>query len=34
MNRSRGIALVVALVAIAVLPNFLKSYGVYLMTLF
>ena len=34
MNRNRAIALVVALVAIAVLPNFLKSYGVYLMTLF
>ena len=34
MNRTRTIALVVALVAIAVLPNFLKSYGVYLMTLF
>lgn len=34
MNKNRAIALVVALVAIAVLPNFLKSYGVYLMTLF
>ena len=34
MKRSHAIALVVALVAIAVLPNFLKSYGVYLMTLF
>ena len=34
MKRSHALALVVALVAIAVLPNFLKSYGVYLMTLF
>ena len=33
-QRNHAIALVVALVAIAVLPNFLKSYGVYLMTLF
>lgn len=34
MNRNRTLALVAALVAFAVLPNFLKSYGVYLMTLF
>jgi branched-chain amino acid transport system permease protein len=34
MTRNRAIALAVALVAFAVLPNFLKSYGVYLMTLF
>src|SRR5205814_7930934 len=34
MSRNRAIALAVALVAFAVLPNFLKSYGVYLMTLF
>ena len=34
MTRRVAVALVVALVAIAVLPNFLKSYGVYLMTLF
>ena len=34
MSRNRCIALVVALVAFAVLPNFLKSYGIYLMTLF
>src|SRR5882724_2858129 len=34
MNRNRILALVAALVAFAVLPNFLKSYGVYLMTLF
>lgn len=34
MNKYRAIALVAALVAFAVLPNFLKSYGVYLMTLF
>ena len=34
MSRNRVIALVAALVAFAVLPNFLKSYGVYLMTLF
>ena len=34
MNKYRTIALVAVLVAFAVLPNFLKSYGVYLMTLF
>jgi ABC-type branched-subunit amino acid transport system permease subunit len=34
MSRKHVLALVVALVAVAVLPNFLKSYGVYLMTLF
>lgn len=34
MNRTRVLALVAALVAFAVLPHFLKSYGVYLMTLF
>jgi len=34
MNRSRFLALAAALVAFALLPNFLKSYGVYLMTLF
>jgi branched-chain amino acid transport system permease protein len=34
MTRNRMLALVAALVAFAVLPNFLKSYGVYLMTLF
>jgi branched-chain amino acid transport system permease protein len=34
MSRNRAIALVVALAAFAVLPNFLKSYGIYLMTLF
>ncbi|HET7096582.1 MAG TPA: branched-chain amino acid ABC transporter permease [Casimicrobiaceae bacterium] len=34
MTRPRLVALVVALVAIAVLPSFLKGYGVYLMTLF
>ena len=34
MNRSRAVALVAALVAFAVLPGFLKGYGVYLMTLF
>ena len=33
-NRNRTIALMAILVALAVLPNFLKSYGVYLMTLF
>ena len=34
MSRKQVVALVVALAAAAVLPNFLKSYGVYLMTLF
>jgi branched-chain amino acid transport system permease protein len=34
MSRPRLILLVVGLAAFAVLPNFLKSYGVYLMTLF
>ena len=34
MNRKHCAALALGLVAIAVLPNFLKSYGVYLMTLF
>ena len=34
MNKNRVVLLVVALVALAVLPNFLKSYGIYLMTLF
>src|SRR5215470_18188434 len=34
MSRKGCIVLAVALVAVAVLPNFLKSYGVYLMTLF
>jgi branched-chain amino acid transport system permease protein len=34
MSRKHVLALVVALIAVAVLPNFLKSYGVYLMTLF
>jgi branched-chain amino acid transport system permease protein len=34
VKRSHALALVAALVAVAVLPNFLKSYGVYLMTLF
>ncbi len=34
MNRTRTFGLVAALIAFAVLPNFLKSYGVYLMTLF
>ena len=34
MTRRQALAFVVALVAVAVLPNFLKSYGVYLMTLF
>ena len=34
MKRSHALALVAMLVALAVLPNFLKSYGVYLMTLF
>ena len=33
MNNAQRIALTVALVAIAALPPFLKSYGVYLMTL-
>ena len=34
MSRKRVLALVVVLVGVALLPNFLKSYGVYLMTLF
>jgi len=34
MSRKHCAALAIGLVAIAVLPNFLKSYGVYLMTLF
>jgi len=34
MSRNRLLALVVALVVVAILPNFLKSYGIYLMTLF
>ena len=34
MSHKQALALVIALVAVAVLPNFLKSYGVYLMTLF
>jgi branched-chain amino acid transport system permease protein len=34
VKRSHAIALVATLVAFTVLPNFLKSYGVYLMTLF
>ncbi|HET7032519.1 MAG TPA: branched-chain amino acid ABC transporter permease, partial [Casimicrobiaceae bacterium] len=34
MTRLRVSTLVVALAAIAVLPFFLKSYGVYLMTMF
>jgi len=34
VKRSHALALVAMLVALAVLPNFLKSYGVYLMTLF
>ena len=33
MNNAQRIALAIALVAIAALPPFLKSYGVYLMTL-
>ena len=33
MNNTQRIALAVGLVAYAVLPQFLKSYGVYLMTL-
>jgi branched-chain amino acid transport system permease protein len=34
MSQKRVLVLVTTLVAVAVLPNFLKSYGVYLMTLF
>ena len=34
MSRRQCVALAVGLVAVAVLPNFLKSYGIYLMTLF
>src|SRR3982750_901179 len=34
MSRNRCAALAIGLIAVAVLPNFLKSYGVYLMTLF
>ena len=34
MNRVRLVVLLAVLAAIAVLPNFLKGYGVYLMTLF
>ena len=34
MSPKRGAALAIGLIAVAVLPNFLKSYGVYLMTLF
>jgi len=34
MSRKHVLALVVVLVGVALLPNFLKSYGVYLMTLF
>ena len=34
MTRKHCAALAIGLVAVAVLPNFLKSYGVYLMTLF
>jgi branched-chain amino acid transport system permease protein len=34
MNRVRFVVLFAVLAAIAVLPNFLKGYGVYLMTLF
>src|SRR4051812_34625280 len=34
MTHSRCAALAVGIIAFAVLPNFLKSYGVYLMTLF
>jgi len=34
MSRKQCAALAIGLLAVAVLPNFLKSYGVYLMTLF
>ena len=34
MNRKSILALVGGLIVLAILPNFLKSYGVYLMTLF
>jgi branched-chain amino acid transport system permease protein len=34
MSRNRLVVLIAILVVLAVLPNFLKSYGVYLMTLF
>ena len=34
MSRKHCLALAIVLIAFAVLPNFLKSYGVYLMTLF
>ena len=34
MSRKHCAALAIGLVAVAVLPNFLKSYGVYLITLF
>ena len=33
MNRNQKIALAVGLVLVAILPQFLKSYGIYLMTL-
>jgi len=33
MNRNQKIALAVGLVLVAILPPFLKSYGIYLMTL-
>jgi branched-chain amino acid transport system permease protein len=33
MNKSQKVALVVGLVLIAILPSFLKSYGIYLMSL-
>ncbi|MEP7205726.1 MAG: branched-chain amino acid ABC transporter permease [Casimicrobiaceae bacterium] len=34
MNRTRLLLLVAVIATMAILPNFLKSYGVYLMTLF
>ena len=34
MKRAQLAALAAALVAFAILPHFLKSYGIYLMTLF